>query len=425
MSSATLRPRHAAQAVDDALADTRVVLINGARQAGKSTLIRAVAGTRAASWRDLDRPDDRQAAIADPVGFVEDDGLMVIDEIQRVPDLLLPIKVSVDADPRPGRYLLSGSARLLSLRDLPDTLPGRMETIELWPFSQGEIDGAPDGFIDAIFGTGPTIGSDSEVSRVEYTERLVRGGFPEAVARSDPRRRGRFLDNYVQNLIERDVRQLSEIERGTQLATMIRLLAARSATLVSAALLASELGLAHGTVQRYLRLLEEIFLIKRVPGWSRNVGTRITASPKLVFVDSGVAARMLAADAHTLRRPGGQIGPLLEGFVISELARQLTWSETPAEIYHYRDHNKVEVDVILEDRRGGVVGIEIKAASTVKAEDFRGLRTLEAKVGADFIAGIVLYTGGHTLPFGPKLRAMPVSALWETDGGVDRQTSKT
>jgi uncharacterized protein len=413
MPSVTLRPRHAAEAVHDALTDTRVVLVNGARQSGKSTLVRAAAGSRAASWRDLDRPDDRQAAIYDPVGFVENDGLMVIDEIQRVPDLLLPIKVSVDADPRPGRYLLTGSSRLLGLRDLPDTLPGRMETIELWPFSQGEIDGRPDGFVDAIFKNGPTIGSDSEVSRVEYTERLVRGGFPEAVARTDPRRRSRFLDNYVQNLIERDVRQLSEIERGTQLATMIRLLAARSATLVSAAPLASELGLAHGTVQRYLRLLEEIFLIKRVPGWSRNLGTRITATPKLVFVDSGVAARMLAADAHTLRRPDGQIGPLLEGFVISELARQLTWSETPAEMYHYRDHNKVEVDVVLEDRRGAVVGIEVKGASTVKAEDFRGLRTLEAKLGDDFVAGIVLYTGGHTLPFGPRLRAMPVSALWQ------------
>ena len=228
-----------------------------------------------------------------------------------------------EADPCP-RYtgvrwrnaLARANARfvaLLSLRDLPDALPGRMETIELWPFSQGEIDGAPDGFVDAIFKNGPAIGSDSEVSRAEYTERLVRGGFPEAVARTDPRRRGRFLDNYVQNLMERDVRQLSEIERGTQLAKMIRLLAARSATLVSAAPLASELGLAHGTVQRYLRLLEEIFLIKRVPGWSRNIGTRITATPKLVFVDSGIAARMLAADAHTLRQPGGQIGPLLEG----------------------------------------------------------------------------------------------------------------
>jgi hypothetical protein len=399
--------------VIDALADTRVVLVNGARQAGKSTLVRTVTGTRAASWRDLDRPDDRQAAIADPVGFVEDDGLMVIDEIQRVPDLLLPIKVSVDTDPRPGRYLLTGSSRLLGMRDLPDTLPGRMETIELWPFSQGEIDGTPDAFVDAVFRHGPATGTDSDVSRTEYTERLVRGGFPEAVARLDARRRGRFLDSYVQNLIERDVRQLAEIERAAQLATMIRLLAARSATLISAASLASELGLAHGTIQRYLRLLEEIFLIKRIPGWSRNLGTRTTATPKLVFVDSGIAAQMLSADAHSLRRPGGQAGPLLEAFVISELARQLTWSQTQAELFHYRDHNKVEVDIVLEDRRGAVVGVEVKAAATVKTEDFRGLRTLETKLGDDFVAGIVLYTGGHTLPFGPRLRAMPVSALWQ------------
>ncbi|WP_067714834.1 ATP-binding protein [Nocardia yamanashiensis] len=413
MSPANLKSRHAADAVSDALADTRVVLVNGARQAGKSTLVRSVSGTRDATWRDLDRPDDRQAAIADPVGFVEDDGLMVIDEIQRVPDLLLPIKVAVDADPRPGRYLLTGSSRLLGLRDLPDTLPGRMETIELWPFSQGEIDGSTDGFVDAVFRNGPAVGLDSEVSRLEYTERVVRGGFPEAVARADPRRRGRFLDNYVQNLIERDVRQLSDIERAPQLATMVRLMAARSATLVSAGSLAGELELARGTIQRYLQLLEEIFLIKRIPGWSRNVGTRLTSAAKLVFVDSGVAARMLAADAHTLRRPGGQLGPLLEGFVISEVARQLTWCETPVELYHYRDQNKVEVDMVLEDRSGAVVGIEVKAASTVKTEDFRGLRILESKLGDEFVAGIVLYTGGHTLPFGPKLRAMPISALWE------------
>jgi predicted AAA+ superfamily ATPase len=185
MSSANLRARRAAAAVRDALADTRVVLVNGARQSGKSTLVRSVAGAYAATWRDLDRPDDRQAALADPVGFVEDDGLMVIDEIQRVPDLLLPIKVAVDADPRPGRYLLTGSSRLLGLRDLPDTLPGRMETIELWPFSQGEIDGSADGFVEAVFRDGPAVGVESDISRAEYTERVVRGGFPEAVARTD------------------------------------------------------------------------------------------------------------------------------------------------------------------------------------------------------------------------------------------------
>src|SRR6266702_2328174 len=221
MSARNLLARHAAAAVNDALADTRVVLINGARQVGKSTLVKTVAGERAAQWRDLDRPQDRQSALADPVGFIDFDGPMVIDEIQRVPELLLAIKVAVDADQRSGRFLLTGSSRLLGLRDLPDTLVGRMETVALWPFSQGEIDDAPDGFIDAVFRNGPAIRHESIISRVEYTERLVRGGLPEAVARTDARRRGIFIDNYVQNLIERDVRQLAEIERAPQLATLI------------------------------------------------------------------------------------------------------------------------------------------------------------------------------------------------------------
>lgn len=398
------------------MADTRVVLINGARQVGKSTLAKAVAGERVAEWRDLDRPQDRQSALVDPVGFVESDGLMglmVIDEIQRVPELLLAIKVAVDADPRPGRFLLTGSSRLLGLRDLPDTLVGRMETVELYPFSQGEIDGTPDGFVDAVFRYGPSIRHQSAISRVDYTERIVRGGLPEAVARNDPRRRGIFIDNYVQNLIDREVRQLAEIERAPQLTTLIRLLAAHSGMLVAAGALENNLALSRNTIQRYMRLLEEIFLIKRIPGWRRNLGARVTAAPKLVFVDSGVAARLLAADSHSLRRPGGPFGPLLEGFVTAELARQLTWSQTLVEMYHYRDKNKVEVDIVLEDRRGAVVGIEVKAASTVRAEDFRGLAHLGRQLGDEFRAGIVLYTGAQTLPFGDKLRAVPISALWQ------------
>lgn len=409
-------PRHAARAVADALADTRVVLVNGARQAGKSTLVRAVASEWVAEWRDLDRLQDRQSALEDPAGFVAFDELMVIDEIQRAPELLLAIKVEVDTDPRPGRFLLTGSSRLLGLRDLPDTLPGRMETIELWPFSQGEIDGAPDGFVDAVFELGPALRHESDTSRAEYADRVVRGGLPEAVARTDPRRRGRFFDGYVQNLIDREVRQLVEIERAPQLATMIRLLAARSGQLVAAGSLESELQLSRPTVARYLRLLEEVFLIKRVPGWSRNLGIRATATPKLVFVDSGIASRLLAIDAHALRRPAAPFGPLLEGFVISELARQLTWSQEWIDLYHYRDHNKVEVDIVLENRRGQVVGIEVKAASTVRSDDFTGLRRIVDKLGEDFLVGIVLYTGQATLPFGPKLRAMPVSALWQTHG---------
>jgi uncharacterized protein len=406
-------PRHAASAITDALADTRVVLVNGARQAGKSTLVRAIAGQRTAEWRNLDLPHERQSALEDPVGFVSFDGPMVIDEIQRAPELLLAIKSKVDADPRPGQFLLTGSSRLLGLRDLPDTLPGRMETIELWPFSQGEIDGTADGFVDAVFRLGPDIRHESTVTRADYADRLVRGGLPEAVARTDARRRGRFLDAYVQNLIDRDVRQLTEIERAPQLATLIRLLAARSGNLIAPGSLESELQISRPTIARYIRLLEEVFLIKRIPGWSRNLGTRTTATSKLSFVDSGIACQLLALESHALRRPGAPFGPLLESFVLSELSRQLTWSRELADLYHYRDHNKVEVDGVLENRHGQVIGIEVKAASTIRSEDFNGLRLLSAKLGDDFVAGIVLYTGNATLPFGSKLRAVPTSAIWQ------------
>jgi uncharacterized protein len=406
-------PRHAASAITDALADTRVVLVNGARQAGKSTLVRAIAGQRTAEWRNLDLPHERQSALEDPVGFVSFDGPMVIDEIQRAPELLLAIKSKVDADPRPGQFLLTGSSRLLGLRDLPDTLPGRMETIELWPFSQGEIDGTADGFVDAVFRLGPDIRHESTVTRADYADRLVRGGLPEAVARTDARRRGRFLDAYVQNLIDRDVRQLTEIERAPQLATLIRLLAARSGNLIAPGSLESELQISRPTIARYIRLLEEVFLIKRIPGWSRNLGTRATATSKLSFVDSGIACQLLALESHALRRPGAPFGPLLESFVLSELSRQLTWSRELADLYHYRDHNKVEVDGVLENRHGQVIGIEVKAASTIRSEDFNGLRLLSAKLGDDFVAGIVLYTGNATLPFGSKLRAVPTSAIWQ------------
>ncbi len=338
---------------------------------------------------------------------------MVIDEIQRVPQLLLAIKEQVDTDPRPGRYLLTGSARVLGLRTLPDALPGRMETIELWPFSQGEIDGTPDGFVDAIFTDGENLRHTSALTRSEYAERIVRGGFPEAVARSNPRRRERFLDSYVADLIARDVSQLSEIERTTEMRALIKLVAARSGQLMVQSALGTATELPANTVRRYLGLLEEVFLIKRIPAWSRNHSSRAISTPKVSFVDSGVAANLLDVDARSLVRPDGLFGPLLEGFVLMELARQLTWSEQRAELFHYRTKDKVEVDAVLENRQGHVVGVEVKASSTVRPDDFKGLRHLAEQAGGDFVAGVVLYTGTQTLPFGPRLRAMPVSALWE------------
>lgn len=404
-------PRRAVSALIDALADTRVVSVVGARQCGKSTLVRLVARNRPAEWRNLDVAVVRQAAASDPTGFVASTELMVIYEVQRVPELMLAIKAEVDEDPRPGRYLVTGSARLLGLRDLPDALPGRTETIELWPFSQGEIDGVGDGFVDAVFGG--SVDHTSEVDRREYAERIVRGGFPEAVARTNPNRRQRFFDSYVGDLIARDVSQLSDIEKPAQMRALVRQLAARSGQLLVGSAVGTQLALGVRSVYRYLGLLEEVFLTKRVPAWSRNVSTRATATPKVTFVDSGIAANLLGADARTLLRPGAPLRPLLEGFVLMELARQLTWSATRADLSHYRTRDGVEVDAVLEDRWGRVVGVEVKASSTVRPEDFSGLRHLAARLGDDFLCGIVLYTGTQTLPFGPGLRAMPISSLWE------------
>lgn len=410
-----LVPRRASAVVAEALLDTRVVLVNGARQCGKSTLVRLNADANRGTWRSLDEAVNRRAAEEDPEGFVDVAGPMVIDEIQRVPELLLAIKADVDARPRPGRFLLTGSARVLGLRGLPDALPGRMETVELWPFSQGEIDGTPDRFVDAAFAHGPDLRHDFGVTRAEYADRLVRGGFPDAVARTSARRRGRFLDSYVRDLVAREVSELSEIERTAEMGMLIRLLAARSGQLLVASALGSAARLPNRTTGRYLGLLEEVFLIKRVPAWSRNLSTRATGAPKVAMVDSGVAANLLGVDAARLLQPGAPVGGLLEGFVLMELARQLTWSEQQAELYHYRTRDQVEVDAVLENRRGQVVGIEVKASSTVRAEDFRGLHHLAERLGEDFVLGVVLYTGDKTLPFGKRMRAIPLCALWQVE----------
>lgn len=409
-------PRRVAEAVTEALDDTRVVLVNGARQSGKSTLVSKIGQQRGAQWRSLDNAATRQAALYDPTAFVADgDRPMIIDEIQRAPELILAIKEVVDRDNTPGQFLLIGSARLLSMRAVPDALPGRMETIELWPLSQGEIDGVAEQFVDSLFEYGPDVRHDSDETRAGYAERIVRGGFPEALTRPE-RRRERFLDGYISDLINRDVIQLSEIERGPEMRALVQLLAARTGQLLVPSSLANELAISQPTVKRYLALLEEVFLIKRIPAWAKNLGTRAVATPKVAMVDSAIAANLLDLDARSLGKLTEQLGPLLEGFVAMEIARQLTWSTQRVSMYHYRTRDQVEVDIVLENRRGQVVAIDVKAASTVRGDDFHGIRHLADRLGEDFLVGIVLYTGRETLPFGPNFRAIPVSALWETPG---------
>lgn len=404
--------RRATALVAEALTDTRVVLIEGARQCGKSTVAAQIAATRDGAWRSLDNPVVRSAAHDDPESFVHEDRLIVIDEVQRAPEILLSIKETVDADQRPGRFLLTGSARVLGLRALPDALPGRMETIQLWPLSQGEIDGGPDSFVDAIFERGADFRHVSLETRAGYIARIVRGGFPEAIARQG-RRRIAFLDNYVADLVNRDVVQLSEIERGAEMRQLVGLLAARSGQLLVAGALANELRLPQSTVERYIRLLEEVFLIKRVRAWSRNLSSRAISTAKVAMVDSAVGANLLGQDQHGLQRIGSPLGGLLEAFTMMEIARQSTWSLTLVEMSHYRTRDQVEVDIVLEDRLGRVVAIDVKASSTVRSEDFRGINHLAARLGPDLLVGVVLYTGAETFSFGDRRLAVPLAALWE------------
>ncbi len=282
MEQTGLVARKAEPLIMEALADTRVVAINGARQVGKSTLARLVAA-RAANplIRLLDDDSTRRAAQDDPAGFVEHDSLLVIDEVQIAPELFRAIKVAVDTDPRPGRFLLTGSARILALRDLPDALPGRMETVELWPFSQGEIDGTPDRFVDAAFARGPALAHASRLRRRDYLERVARGGYPESVRRS-VRRRAAFFDAYLATLIERDVVELSVIERRGELRRLLALLAGRSGGLLVPAALAGQSGIPRTTLSRYVELLEAVFLVRRVPAWSGGQTQRAVGTPKLV-----------------------------------------------------------------------------------------------------------------------------------------------
>lgn len=426
-------PRRAAAQVRKALSAACVVLASGARQSGKSTLAagfspaRRVPGPRRAQGYSLDDDAVRRAAALDPARFLARaralaaDDTVVIDEPQRVAGLPAAIARAVSADPRPGRFLLTGLAAAPGLRDLAAALaPHQMAAVEVWPLSQGELDGTPDGFVEEAFTAGPQLHHTSAEDRRGYLSRVIRGGLPAAAGRADscPQQSQRFLDSYAADLAGRDVRALSQVQRGSDLSALIRLVAARSAQLIMPGRLGRDLGLPQATAARYLSLLEDICLIRRIPAWPRSLPgrqgpARPAVTPKVAMVDSGVAASLLPGGAAGLAAPGSTPGRLLEAFAAMEIARQLTWSRHRAALYHFRARNSPQVAIVLEDPQGKAVAIEVTDAATVGAGEFRGLSHLAQRLGHDLVVGVVLYTGRRTLAFGPRLRAVPISALWE------------
>jgi predicted AAA+ superfamily ATPase len=403
-------PRHLHQSLTQAFADTPVILLTGARQTGKSTLARLARPE--ALHLTFDDLDTLAQARTDPIGFLS--GLpryVVIDEVQRLPELFLPLKALVDKERLPGRFLLTGSANVLALPRLADSLAGRMGLLKLWPLSQGEIESRLERFIDLAFSK--ELPPLDLVGSTDLVPRLLRGGYPEVLARESDRRREVWFADYLTTLIERDVRDLSAIEGLTDLPRLLRLLAARTAGLVSQADIARDAALNPKTFKRYFDLLQTTYLLYTLPPWFSNLGKRLVKAPKVYVSDSGVASYLQGVNETRLVSERGLQGPLLETFVAAELQKQLGWSETLASLYHYRSHDGDEVDLVLEDKAGRLVGIEVKATATPLPDDFKGLRRFARDVGERFYRGFVLHTGTRVTGAGENLWALPVNALWE------------
>jgi predicted AAA+ superfamily ATPase len=406
--------RHVEPLIAEALTDTPVVLLNGARQTGKSTLVRAVAQRTGKRYLTLDDRVVLAAARSDPAGFVAGlSGSVVMDEVQRVPELFLDLKAAVDRDRTPGRFLLTGSANVLLLPTLADSLAGRMEIISLWPMSQAELAGSPvfnraDWLFDADLESLPL----PPCERGALADVLLAGGYPEAVARSSARRRASWFESYLDTILQRDVRDLANLEQLAELPNLLNLLATRSASLLNFAELSRACGLTQTTLKRYFALLETLFLVVRVPAWARNPGKRLVKAPKVFLLDTGLLAWLRDMSADTLRSALGLPGALVETFVAAELHKHLAFSTRGLSLWHYRTAGDIEVDFVLEDRQGRLTGIEVKASASIDASDFKGLRHLQETEEAAFQRGIVLYAGRERVAFSPTLTALPLSAWW-------------
>lgn len=402
-------PRYLSGQVGAALSDTPVVFLAGPRQAGKSTLARQVVGEGV--YITLDDANVLSAVRADAQGFIESlrpHSVVVLDEVQRVPELLIAIKREVDLERRPGRFLLTGSANVMTLPNVAESLAGRMELLTLWPLAQCEIEGHENGFLDAVFSDAPPQWNGSE-ERENLLMRAVRGGYPDAVQRSDQRRRNAWFGSYVNTVVQREIKTISAIDDEAALIRLLRTIASRSGGPRNIQTLAADTGTPNTTIQRYLALLKTTFLVAELPAWYRNVDARLIKAPKLLVTDSGLYANLLQLDLKSDR-----VGLLWESFVGAELLRLISFEGAQRfTLMHFRSQKQHEVDFVLEDAQSTVVGIEVKMSSSVSARDFSGLRALQSVAGAAFHRGIVFYAGDRTLPFGPGMWAVPVTALWK------------
>jgi predicted AAA+ superfamily ATPase len=404
-------PRFAEGMVRTALRDTRVVAISGPRQSGKTTLARRFA-RQGRAYLTLDNQPTLAAANSDPVAFIRGLDRAILDEVQRAPEVLLAIKQTVDEDPRPGRFLLTGSANLLTIRTVHESLAGRVEVIPLYPLGRSERLRlrAPQFLSKAFQGHVPS--PAEALLGDKLIQAVTMGGYPDAVKRGAERRRHDWFRAYIKSIVERDVPEIADIAGRDQIPRLLEICARLSGQLTNLSELGRAIGRDHKTVGQYLRVLEQLYLVQAVLPWSRNELSRLVKTPKLHFIDSGLLAALRGYSLSRLRADRGLLGPLLESFVFSELLKGAAWCKEHVSIFHYRDKDQLEVDFVLENSAGQIVGIEVKAAASVSPRDFGGLRRLAAAAGSSFVQGILLYQGERTLQFGQNIRAAPLSTLW-------------
>jgi len=405
-----LFPRFAAGQVTAALKDTPVVLINGPRQCGKTTLVRdLMAGDRA--YLTLDDDTTLEAARHDPAGFMRGFRQGTIDEVQRAPALLRAIKRSVDLDRHPGRFLLTGSANVLILSTVSDSLAGRMAVVTLLPLSRAEMRGRKPSFLRKAF-TGALVPPSEAMIGDDLVRAVLTGGYPKMVRRDQPARRRMWARDYVRAIVQRDVRDIADVERLDQMPRLLPVLAHHAGQLTNFTRIGAQNNLDDKTTKKYVAVLEQLFLVRRIEPWFRNRLKRLVKTPKLHFLDSGLLAAILGMTADRIVSDRTIFGPLLETFVFSEVLKQVGWLDEECSLSHYRDKDQDEVDIVIENEAAELVGIEVKAAATVNASDFKGLRKLADATRGALKLGLVLYDGEQTVPFGDRLFAAPVSCVW-------------
>lgn len=397
------------------LRDTPVVVINGARQTGKTTLCERLlidAGVEA-QFITLDDPSLLSAATRNPVGFLE--GLaerVIIDEIQRAPELLLGIKRLVDQDRKSRRFILTGSADIMTLPRISDSLAGRTEVHILWPLSQGEIRGRRENFIERVFSDDVDFSGASKIKWDDLCEIMAAGGYPSALERRDDIRRQQWGDSYITAILEKDIRDLSNVEGLTELPNLLALLATRVGSLLNFSDISRLAQMPASTFKRYYTLLKRVFMIVDVPAWTANVEGRLVKSPKLYLNDTGILCYLRRIGVADLKIDKTAAGHVLENFVVMELLKQLGWAEPFVKMHHFRSQGGQEVDVVFEGRNRKVVGVEIKSTASVSHREFQGLNVLKKLANDRFHLGVVLYTGDQVVKFDDKMWAVPLSALW-------------